>query len=192
MECRRPANRPTSSSSAWRTRARGRPGRAGAGAFRRASAARRQSRRSVGGPSSTPFACPSANATVCRNTSSNSCSPSRPGLDGSTTFLKWTLSETEFRRTFAGFLIRNVTLGTSLFLPSTMPKSYQPPETSVTCSVCLKSTGWLHDAAPASASGRRHAARRRPLTGMPGIVDQNTRASTFTRWRISSRLVGSA
>ena len=50
------------------------------------------------------------------------------GLGRVDNLLEVDVERLEFRRTFAGFLIRNVTLGTSLFLPSTMPASNQPPD----------------------------------------------------------------
>src|SRR5262245_58738082 len=50
------------------------------------------------------------------------------------------------------FLSRKLRLGTSLFLPSTMPASYQPVVRSLTWIACLRSTGFAQPAATRAAS----------------------------------------
>ena len=79
--------------------------------------------------------------------------------------------------------MRKVTLGTSLFLPSWMPASNQPDDTSVICIACLRSTG-LPQAEKASADASRPENEQRHERPHVRIVAQNWRTSTF--WRASS------
>ena len=119
------------------------------------------SRRSPTGRSGGWWSLPARQARCVATICLESFSPSPPSGQNDA------MTSTPDSGTVPAFWRRNVMLGTSLFWPSTMPKSYQPVSTSVTATDLARSMDGVHatpeattDARTTSAQSRRNMAGR--------------------------------